>query len=65
MLAQVLVVFGIGRVVRTILRGTRYRLIVDEMPDTRGAPHTPPTHAHRPPTHPVQAMFVPADELRR
>lgn len=31
----VLVVFGIGRVVRTILRDTRYRIVVDEMPDTR------------------------------
>eukprot|EP00966_Prymnesium_polylepis_P265608 6135823-Prymnesium_polylepis.1 len=33
------VVLAIGRFVRSIIGGTRYRLIVDEMPDTRGAPH--------------------------
>lgn len=30
-----LVVFAIGRVVRGVLRDSRYKLIVDEMPDTR------------------------------
>ena len=29
------VVVGIGRSIRSVLGGTRYRLMVDEMPDTR------------------------------
>ena len=30
-----LVVYGFGRLVRDVFGGTRYRLAIDEMPDTR------------------------------